>query len=139
MTAWYTFKKARGRSRDSSPDISPPPSGYPAPDSHTWWWGGGIMTLFCPEGYVPVQVAIARAAQSWFPEQMTALETERAGDNKPSDDVNALTPVGLRQQVLDLLTKTEHRLRNFLHHGALTAYYFGGLFDQGRNAVAPEF
>jgi hypothetical protein len=83
------------------------------------------MTLFCPEGYVPVQVAIARAAQSWFPEEMTAPETARAGelaiDNKPSDDVNALTPVerlaeafrgqpsiseGLRQQVEDLLTKT---------------------------------
>jgi hypothetical protein len=116
------------------------------------------MTLFCPEGCVPVQEAIGRAAQSWFPEQMAALETatasELAIDNKPSDDVNALTPVerladafrgqpsisqGLRQQVLDLLTKTEHRLRNFLHQGALTTYYFGGLFDQGRHAVAPEF
>lgn len=116
------------------------------------------MTLFCPEGYVPVQVAIARAAQSWFPEEMTALETARAGelaiDNKPSDDVNALTPVerlaeafrgqpsiseGLRQQVEDLLTKTEDRLRKPLHRGVLTAYYFGGLFDQGRHAVAREF
>ena len=40
---------------------------------------------------------------------------------------------------MDLLTQTEHRLRNFLHQGVLTAYYFGGLFDQGRHAVAPEF
>ena len=68
--------------------------------------------------------------------------------------MNALTPVeqlaralggqpslseGLRQQAVDLLTQTEHRLRNFLHRGVLTAYYFGGLFDQGRHAVAPEF
>ena len=26
-----------------------------------------------------------------------------------------------------------------MHRGVLTAYYFGGLFDQGRHAVAPEF
>jgi Bacterial regulatory proteins, gntR family len=112
------------------------------------------MTLFCPEGYVSVQVAIARAAQSWFPEQMTALETAAAGDlaidNKPSDEVNALTladafrrqpPIskGLRQQIEDLLTQTEDRLRKSLHRGALTAYYFGGLFDQGPHAVAREF
>jgi hypothetical protein len=88
------------------------------------------MTLFCPEGYVPVQVAIARAAQYWFPEQMTALETATAGeiDNKPSDGVNALTPLerladafrgqpsiseGLRQQVQDLLTQTEDREARF--------------------------
>jgi hypothetical protein len=25
------------------------------------------MTLFCPEGYVPVRAAIERAAQYWFP------------------------------------------------------------------------
>ena len=36
----------------------------PRARSHTWRWGGGVMTLFCPEGYVPVQVAIAGAAQS---------------------------------------------------------------------------
>ena len=115
------------------------------------------MTLFCPEGYTPVQVAIARAAQYWFPEQMTALETARAGeaiDNKPSDDINTLTPLerladafrgqpsiseGLRQQVQDLLTQTEDRLRKLTHRGVLTAYHFGGLFDQGRHAVAREF
>jgi len=45
----------------------------------------------------------------------------------------------LRQQVEDLLTKTEDRLRKPLHRGVLTAYYFGGLFDQGRHAVARDF
>jgi hypothetical protein len=113
------------------------------------------MPLFCPEGYVPVQEAIGRAAQSWFPEQKAALETatasELAMDNKPSDDVNALTPVErladafrgqpsisqkLRQQFLDLQTKTEDRLRKPLHRDVLTAYYFGG---QGLRAVPREF
>ena len=45
----------------------------------------------------------------------------------------------MRQQGLDLLIQIEHRLRNFLHQGALTAFYFGGLFNQGRHAVAREF
>jgi hypothetical protein len=108
------------------------------------------MPFFCPEGYVPVQLAIATAAQYWFPEQMTALETATAGDNTPSDDVNTLTPLerlaeqpsiseGLRQQIQDLLIQTEDRLRKLTHRGVLTAYYFGGLFDQGRHAVAREF
>jgi hypothetical protein len=116
------------------------------------------MTLFCPDGYVPVQAAIVRAAQCWFPEQTTALETATASElainNKPSDDINGLTPVerlarafrgqpsvseGLRRQAVDLLTQTEHRFRNFLDQGAFTAFYFGGLFDEGRHAVAREF
>jgi Bacterial regulatory proteins, gntR family len=95
---------------------------------------------------------------SWFPEQTTALETATASElainNKPSDDINGLTPVerlarafrgqpsvseGLRRQAVDLLTQTEHRFRNFLDQGAFTAFYFGGLFDEGRHAVAREF
>jgi hypothetical protein len=37
------------------------------------------------------------------------------------------------------MTQTEHRLRNFLHHGNVAAYYFGGLFNKGRQTVAREF
>jgi hypothetical protein len=114
--------------------------------------------MFCPDGYVSVQEAIARAALCWFPEQIAALETASAGksaiNNKPNNSLNAPTPVeelaraireppsisaGVRQQVEDLLTLTEHRLRNFLHQGALAAYYFGRLLDQGRHAVGREF
>lgn len=116
------------------------------------------MAPFCPDGYVRAQEAIERAARYWFAQQITALETaaasELASNTGPNDDVNALTPVeklaralepppliseGLRQHVMHLLIQTEHRLRNFLHQGVLTAYYFGGLFDQGRHAVARDF
>lgn len=94
------------------------------------------MTLFCPDGYMPVGEAIFRAAQCWYPEQMAALETKTAGElainEKPSDTVDGLTSVeklarafggqpsisdGLRQQIKDILTPAEHRLRNFLHQG----------------------
>src|SRR6478735_5824479 len=37
------------------------------------------------------------------------------------------------------MTQTEHRLRNFLHHGNVAAYYFDGLFNKGRQTVAQEF
>src|SRR5262249_24778664 len=99
------------------------------------------------------------AALCWSPEQTSALmdaaEAELAINKKPNDDTAALTPPverlaralepaasisdALRHQLVHLLTQTEHRLRNLLHQGALTAFYFGGLFDQGRHAVAREF
>ena len=115
------------------------------------------MTLFCPDGYVPVQEAIAKAALHWFSEQIATLETATAGGSAiksdPNTDVNAMTRLdaltralgkpsisqGLLQQFEHILTQTEHRLRNFLHQGVLTAYYFGGLFHPGRNAVEHGF
>jgi hypothetical protein len=111
--------------------------------------------IFCPDGYVTVQDAIERSARYWFSEQIAALETATAGELANSkDEFNALTSIekaaralsgqpsiseGSRQQLAGVLTETEHRLRNFLHQGILTAYYFGGLFDHGRRGVAREF
>ena len=116
------------------------------------------MTLFRPLGYVPVQEAIVRAALFWFPEDVAALEAaaadELAINNKSNADIDAVTPVeklaralraqplisaGLRMRTVDFLIQTEHRLRNILHKGVVRAYYFGGLFDQGRQAVSSEF
>jgi hypothetical protein len=111
--------------------------------------------IFCPDGYVTVQEAIARSAQYWFSEQIAALETAKARElAKSEDEFNALTSIqkaaralsgqpliseGLRQQIAGVLTETEHRLRNFLHQGILTAYYFDGFFDHGRSGVRREF
>jgi hypothetical protein len=111
--------------------------------------------IFCPDGYVTVREAIERAAECWFSEQMAALQTARADElAKSQSEFDALTSMekvsralsgqpsiseGLLQQFAGVLTETEHRLRNFLHQGLLTAYYFGGLFHQGRSGVAREF
>jgi hypothetical protein len=118
--------------------------------------GHAVTSEFCPDGYVRAKDALERAARYWFPEQIAAVESaaaEESAINQPPKD-GALTPVeelaqalrpppsisdALRQQFMHLLTRTEHRLRNFLHQGVLTAYYFGGLFDQGQHAVAGEF
>jgi hypothetical protein len=111
--------------------------------------------IFCPDGYLTAQEAMERSARYWFSEQMAALETATAAELANSQaEFNSLTSIekvgralsgqpsnseGLQQQVRGVLTETEHRLRNFLHQGVLTAYYFGGLFHQGRQEVAREF
>jgi hypothetical protein len=113
---------------------------------------------FCPHGYLTSQDAILRAALHWFPEEIAALDTaaarelaipdKRNSDNQEPTSVEVLahalaspSPISeiLRQQIADLLIKTEHRLRSFLHQGVATAYQFGGLFGQGRQAVVHEF
>lgn len=104
-----------------------------------------------------MQEAIARAALHWYLEQIATLETATADgsaiESKPNIDINAMTRLDaltralakpsiaedLLQQFKHILTQVEHRLRNVLHRGLLTAYYFGGLFGQGRHAVAHEF
>jgi hypothetical protein len=114
--------------------------------------GGGA---FCPDGYVTVQEAVETSARFWFPEQIAAIENAAAIELAASEDkfhsMSSLEQVahvlsgqpsiseGLRQRITGVQTETEHRLRNFLHQGVLTAYYFGGLFHQGRNCVACEF
>ena len=114
-----------------------------------------VRMIFCPDGYLTAQEAIERSARYWFSEQMAALETATAAELANSQaEFDSLTSIekvgralsgqpsnseGLQQQVRDVLTDTEHRLRNFLHQGVLTAYYFGGLFHEGRQEVAREF
>jgi hypothetical protein len=113
---------------------------------------------FCPLGYLTSQDAIQKAALHWFPEEIatfnTAAARELAINNKVNSDNQEPTSVDalarafsspssiseiLPQQIADVLVKTEHRLRSLLHLGVATAYYFGGLFDQDRHAVARDF
>jgi hypothetical protein len=110
---------------------------------------------FCPDGYVTMQEAFETCARFWFSDQLAAFENAAAIELAASrDKFNSMTSLeqvasvvsgqssiskGLRQRVEGVLTEIEHRLRNFLHQGVLTAYYFGGLFHEGRNCVAPEF
>jgi hypothetical protein len=113
---------------------------------------------FCPHGYLTSQDAIPRAALHWFPEEIAALDTAAArelaipdklnSDNQEPTSVKALARALssqlsiseiLRQQIADVLIKTEHRLRGLLHLGVAAAYYFGGLFGEGRHVVTREF
>jgi hypothetical protein len=110
---------------------------------------------FCPDGYVTVQEAVETSARFWFSEQIAAIENADAIELAASEDkfhsMSSLEQVahvlsgqpsiseGFRQRITGVLTETEHRLRNFLHQGVLTAYYFGGSFHQGRNSAAREF
>jgi hypothetical protein len=108
------------------------------------------MNGFCPDGYMPTREAIVRAAEYWFPERIAALEraaapqSETKADNSSEALARALSqplgiPDALRHEFSDIVNQTVHRLRNLLHQGELTAYYFGGLFGDGRHAVSSGF
>src|SRR5262245_29160514 len=116
------------------------------------------MNGFCPDGYVPVQEAIVRAAEYWFPEGFAALEKslaalERSGapqsEAKPGSNLDAVVrafsqrqiPAGWqddawRAEFADLWSQTAHRLRNLLHQDTMKAYYFD---NSGRQTVACNF
>lgn len=106
-----------------------------------------MVSVFCPDGYVPVQAAIARATEYWFPERLAALERAAApqSEPKPDNSLDALArvlsqppliPDAFRHEFQDIVIQTVHRLRNFLHQGKLKAYYFG---DNGCRSVSREF
>ncbi len=108
------------------------------------------MSVFCPDGYMPTQEAIARAAEFWFSEKFTALEraAERQWETKAENSFEAAAralsqlpeiPDPLRHEFCEIVNQTVHRLRNLLHQSKLTAYYFGGPFGGGRRAVPSSF
>jgi hypothetical protein len=113
---------------------------------------------FCPHGYLTSQDSIERAALKWFPGETAALDAAAARElaipDKPNSGHQELTSVEalaralaspssisdiLRQQIADVLIKTEHRLRDLLHQGVAAAYYFGGLAGEGRHTISREF
>lgn len=105
------------------------------------------MSGFYPDGYVPTQEAIARAAEYWFPERFAALKIAAAPQPqaKPDNGVDAAArafspppqiPETSQREFADIANQTVHRLRNLLHQGELKAYYFA---DDGSHAVPCEF
>jgi hypothetical protein len=115
---------------------------------------------FCPDGYLPAQEAIARAAECWFPERVAAIgegfaalerlvapqsETKQPSDNSLDALARAFSQSQIpaawqddmwRHEFKDLWSQTAHRLRNFLHQGTLKAYYFK---DDGCHNLSREF
>ena len=77
------------------------------------------MTIFCPDGHVPVPNAVLAAAKSWFPLQIDL----------------PLQPQ-VRDALYNALNEAAHRLRNLLHQGELEAYYFG---RDGRHSISRDF
>jgi hypothetical protein len=105
------------------------------------------VNRFCPDGYVPAQEAIVRAAEYWFPKRFAALERAAApqSETKPDNSFEALAralsqPPGIpdawRPAFEEIASETVHRLRSFLHRGELKAYYFG---HHGCQSVSREF
>ena len=90
---------------------------------------------------MPVQEAIARAAEYWLPERFAAVEEAAAPQSETSLDALArapsqptVIPDALRHQFHDIVNPTVHRLRNSTP-GKLKAYYFE---DNGCHSVSRE-
>jgi hypothetical protein len=102
------------------------------------------VSLFCPEGYVPILEALFIAAKHYFPEQIAGLEKALdAGTEKRTDFDAAVRPFSQQQlpdalklEICDVLSQTVDRLRSFLHQGTLKATYFA---HDGSNHVSREF
>ena len=81
------------------------------------------------------------------PERLAALERAAAPQSEPKPDNSLetltralsqtpLVPDALRHELQGIVIETVHRLRNLLHQGKLTTYYFG---DNGCRSVSLEF
>jgi hypothetical protein len=83
-----------------------------------------------------LQQAVYIAAKFWFPEKVASHETAVADD--PSLHVLSYPqlPEDFRQDFEEIAGSTVRRLRNFLHQGELTAYYFT---SNGCHPVPREF
>jgi hypothetical protein len=97
---------------------------------------------FCPDGYIPTLQAIARAAERWFAEPDEKLEKgmesqpERKPEGHIEQAVRAFAEPEFPAEFQQIATQTILRMRNLLHRGELTAYYFD---SQGRHSVPPKF
>jgi hypothetical protein len=103
---------------------------------------GRALNDFCPDGYLPAQEAILRAAESWSPEQFAALDgdAESETETKPRDNIDAAVRAFSQPQLSDALKEAAIRavrkLRNLLHQGRLRGYYFR---HGGRQSVSRDF
>lgn len=105
------------------------------------------MSEFRPEGYVPTIVAVRRAAEFWDQARYAAFEKAAStpSETKPRGGVERLAaafsqPPGLPEafqiELQDIVAQAALRLRNLLHQGELTAYYFDNF---GCNSLPREF
>jgi hypothetical protein len=102
------------------------------------------MIDFCPDGYLPMQEAIVRAAPYWVPDKVAALESPAARESQtePKNDSEAalrasqsLIPDEPRH-LKEIWMLTINRMRGFLHQGVLKAYYFS---HDGLHLVPRQF
>jgi hypothetical protein len=104
------------------------------------------MSHFCPDGYLPISEALMVAARFWFPDKIAAfaITTEPESETKPEQGLDAMArglsqpevPHAKWQAFKEIANETVHSLRNLLHQGKLTAYYFR---EDGCHPVSREF
>jgi hypothetical protein len=97
---------------------------------------------FCPDGYIPILQAIARAAERWFAEQTHKFEkamqsqAEREPEGHIEQAVRAFSGPQYPEEFRQIAIETVLRMRDLLHRGELTAYYFD---NYGLHRVPRDF
>jgi hypothetical protein len=109
------------------------------------------VNTFCPDGYVPIQKAVFRAAEYLSPDRLAALERAAAPqsgtERTKSEDAlaRALSESQIsppwqdptwRHEFEDVWSQAADRLRNFLHQDMVRAYYFT---NDGCHHLSREF
>jgi hypothetical protein len=109
------------------------------------------VNTFCPDGYVPIQEAVFRAAGYWFPDRLAALERAAApqSETERTKTEDALARALSESQIpapwqdptwrhafADVWIQAADRLRHFLHQDTVKAYYFT---DDGCHHLSKEF
>jgi hypothetical protein len=84
-----------------------------------------MSDVFCPEGFIPVDAAIVKAAHCWFAESLEKTVPQLAiSDGNIDAAVQALWQLNRAEWPWDAIEQTVTRLRNYLHQGAIKACYF---------------
>jgi hypothetical protein len=111
------------------------------------------MSAFVPEGYLPIIEAFRQALEHWFGGEIASTKKriiEESAQVKaiPSGDSvrDALIADGLSEDVgrrileacQELFKETLHRLRNALHKGEITAFYFSTTHDDP-HSIRPAY
>jgi hypothetical protein len=96
-----------------------------------------MSDVFCPEGFMPVEAAIVKAAHCWFSESLERAVPQLAtSDSSIEGAVQALRRLRRAEWPWDAIEQTVTRLRNYLHQAKINAYYFT---KDGRQVVAQNF
>ena len=96
-----------------------------------------MSDVFCPEGFIPVETAILKVANRWFPESLeTAVPQLATSDGNIEVAVQALRQLKRAEWPWDAIGQTITCLRNYLRQAKIKAYYFS---KDGRQTVGQNF
>jgi hypothetical protein len=98
------------------------------------------VSSVCPDGYVPVQLAIAEAVKYWFSHRLDAIEMVAAANAAIKDEPkNDMARAAAQQMYMHMWLPAVERLRTHLSQGNLIKAYYFGIRPGDCREVPPAF